>query len=195
MAIDYNRRIASPAQGGGLSQYWERLLAFLIGSERGDRDQGTVEFALPSELGGAARPGFPIVARGYDRLAVDQSIAELQMELAEADRELAEVRNRLDTADEVQTELKRIGEQTSSVLIAAYEQRDVILREGREQAQSAVAEAGARASAMVADGEARLRALETRTEAVQRERDRLLREIRTVSSGLAAVVDSVETSP
>lgn len=193
MAIDYNRRIASPAREGGPSQWWERLLAFLRRPDRGDRDQATAE--LEAVLSAPARPQFPIVARGYDRAAVDQSLAELQMELAEADRELTEVRNRLDAADEVQTELKRIGEQTSSVLISAYEQREVILREAREEAQSAVAEASAKASAMVADTEARLRELEARTETVQRERDRLLEEIRSVSSGLAAVVDSVEPRP
>jgi hypothetical protein len=190
MAIDYHRRIASPSPA---SQVWERLLAFLRGPEAGDRDEGTADFE--AVLSAPAPPQFPIVARGYDRAAVDQSIAELQLELAEADRELAEARNRLDAADEVPSELKRIGEQTSSVLIAAYEQRDAILREAREEAKSAVAEAGAKASALVADGETRLQELKTRTEAVQRERDRLLGELHAVSSGLAAVVESVEQAP
>lgn len=197
MAIEYNRRIASPTQEAGLSRWWERVTAFLRGSDHVPRDardpDATAEFALDAVLAATARPGFPIVPRGYDRAAVDESIAGLQAELTEADRELAEVRNRLEGADEVQTELKRIGEQTSSVLISAYEQRDVILREAREAAQSALAESGARASALVADGEARLRELEAKTATVQRERDRLLEEIRAVSAGLAAVADSVET--
>ncbi len=196
MAIEYNRQIASPAARGGLSQWWERVVAFLRVPDGGDRGQATAELeAVLSAPSAPARPGFRVVPRGYDRVAVDEFIGELQTELAEADRELADVRSRLDSTEEVETELKRIGEQTSSVLISAYEQRDVILREAREEAESAVAEAGVKASALVADGEVRLQELEARTEAVQRDRDRLLQEIRTVSASLTAVADSAEKPP
>jgi hypothetical protein len=198
MAIDYKRGMASASDGGGLGQWRERLVAFVRGPGPEDSEPfdpgATVEFGFEADLDAPPPPPpqFPLAPRGYDRVAVDEYIAELQRELAEADRELAEVRDRVDTPDEVQAELKRIGEQTSAVLIAAYEQRDEILRAAREEAERSVAEAAAKASSLVADGEARRRELEAANAGAYRERDRLLEEIRTVSAGLAALADSVE---
>jgi cell division septum initiation protein DivIVA len=153
----------------------ERWLAFARESE-----PGTQEHVL-------AR--FPIVRQGYDSPAVDEYIAELERELAEADRELAELRGRAPAPDEVTSELKRIGEQTSAVLIAAHEQRDAILREAKEEADRCVTEAKARASTIAADSQAALREMETRTEATRRERDRIFAEIRTFSSALTALIE------
>jgi cell division septum initiation protein DivIVA len=196
MAIDYKRGMASASEGGSLGQWRERLVAFMRGSGPEGSEpfdpQATAEFAVEPELDSPPPPQFPLAQRGYDRVAVDQFIAELQLELAEADRELAEVRSRVDSADEVQTELKRIGEQTSAVLIAAYEQRDEILRVAREEAENSVAEAAAKASALVADGEGRRRELEAQNQGAYQERERLLKEIRALSAGLAALADSVE---
>ena len=196
MAIEYKRGMASSSDGGPLGQWRERLVAFVRGSGPEDSEPfepgATAEFNLESDLEAPAPPRFPLAPRGYDRVAVDEFIAELELELAEADRELAEVRAGVDSADEVQAELKRIGEQTSAILIAAYEQRDEILRAAREEAESSVAEAVAKADALVADGEARRRELEAQNGAAYQERDRLLEEIRTVSAGLAALADSVE---
>ena len=142
---------------------------------------------------------FPVARNGYDRVAVDRHVAdldqhvvELERELNEVDRELAELRSRALSTDDVATEIRRIGEQTSEVLITAHEQRGEILRVAREEADRCVAEAQARARSIRVDGEARLRGLAAENEAALSERERLLGDLRGVSAALAGVVDAAE---
>lgn len=155
---------------------WEQQVATWV-----DEDQDSLEDILSR---------FPIVRQGYDCVAVDEYIAELERELSEVDRELAGLRGRASAPGEVESEIKRIGEQTSTVLIAANEQRETILREAREEAERLISEASAKANAVSAEGEARLRKIEAQHESTQRERDRLLEDVRAVSGALAELVDS-----
>jgi vacuolar-type H+-ATPase subunit H len=135
-------------------------------------------------------PRFPIARRGYHCAAVDTYVSELEQELAEVDHELAELRAQSAPRDEVSIQIKRVGEQTSAVLIAANEQRDEMLRGAREEADRCVAEATAKATLITAEGEARLRDLRSQHEAAEHDRDRLLDEVRRVSVALAALADS-----
>ena len=155
------------------------------------RDELWMEFAREAERGSEEEvlSRFPIVRRGYDCPAVDEYIAELEHELAQADRRFAEC-GQAPAADEVNNELKRIGEQTSAVLIAAHEQSDKILRTAREEANRCVAEAAAKATTLAADTEAQLRELELRKAATRHERDRLFDDIRRVSAALVALIES-----
>ena len=137
----------------------------------------------------AVLPRFATVRRGYDCVAVDEYLVELERELAEADQELAAMRGRALVADEVEAELKRIGEQTSAVLIAAHEQHDEILRTAREEAERRISEAAAQASALTSKAEAQLRELRDQKEATHRERDVLLADVRRVSAALAELAD------
>jgi hypothetical protein len=136
---------------------------------------------------------FPISRRGYHCAAVDTYISELEQELAEVDRELAELRAHSAPRDEVSIQIKRVGEQTSAVLIAANEQRDEMLRMAREEADRQVADATAKATLIAAESEARLRELHAQHAAAGRERDRLLEEVRSVSVALASLADSGRT--
>jgi cell division septum initiation protein DivIVA len=138
-------------------------------------------------------PRFPIARHGYDRIAVDGYVSELEQELAALDHELVELRARIDPAEEVASQIKRIGEQTSAVLMAANEQREEILRAARAEAERCVAEAGETARTLTEQGEVRLRELEAQTQAAQSERERLLGELRTISAALAAVADSAQS--
>ena len=158
------------------SQRTERWFAFAQEAESGPADE--------------VLPRFPIVRQGYDCPAVDEYITELERELAEADRELAEARGQAGPSEEVNRELKRIGEQTSAVLIAAHEQRDEILRSAREEADRSLAEAAARVTTLTNEAEARSRELEAKNTATRLERDRLLEDVRRVSAGLAALAES-----
>jgi cell division septum initiation protein DivIVA len=123
---------------------------------------------------------------------LDQHVADLERELNEVDRELAELRSHALSTDDVAGEIRRIGEQTSEVLITAHEQRGEILRVAREEADRCMAEAQARARSIRVEGEARLRGLAAENEAALRERDRLLGDLRGVSAALAGVVDAAE---
>lgn len=135
---------------------------------------------------------FPLARRGYDTVAVDEYVADLERELGALDRELAELRGQTAPAKEVESQIKRIGEQTSAVLMAAHEQREEILRTARDEAERTVAEATITARTVTEQSEARLRVLESQNEAARGERGRLLTEIRSISSALAAVADSAE---
>ena len=134
-------------------------------------------------------PRFPMSRQGYHCASVDEYVAELEQELGALSHELAQLRTQTETQDEVRSEIQRIGEQTSAVLIAAHEQREEILRLARVEADRAVADARTQASRLTAESEARLRELMSVGEAIQRERDRLLDEARSVSVSLAALVD------
>jgi hypothetical protein len=140
-------------------------------------------------VGEAVLARFPIARRGYDCVAVDELLWELEEELAGLRQEAVELRART-TSDEVADEIKRIGEQTSVVLIAAHEQREEILRAARAEAERCSAEARSKARAVTAEAEARARELEAQTEAIGQERQRLIDDVRLVSSALAAVADS-----
>lgn len=135
---------------------------------------------------------FPLARRGYDTVAVDDYVAGLERELSALDRELAELRGQTAPAEEVESQIKRIGEQTSAVLMAAHEQREEILRTARDEAERTVAAATTTARTVTEQSETRLRVLESQNEAARGERGRLLTEIRSISSALAAVADSAE---
>lgn len=147
-----------------------------------DEDQDTADLHL------ALR--FPLIRRGYDPVAVEEYVGSLERELAALDHELAELRGQ-GTPDEIADQIQRVGEQTSAVLMAAHEQRDEILRSAKAEAERCVAEAAASAKTITEQTEARVRAFETQNEAARHERDRLVAEIRTISTGLASVADSV----
>jgi DivIVA domain-containing protein len=198
MAAYDNRSLAldrSSKQRSRLGPVGKRLANALLGMETHDPRPAGWQLArrLRDERGSVGEevlPRFPMARRGYDCAAVDAHVAELERELAGVEAELADLRARSASADEMATEIKRIGEQTSTVLIAVQEQREEILRAARTEADRCVADATAKASAATAEGEARLRELEAQTEATCRQRDRLLEDARTVSAALAALADS-----
>jgi hypothetical protein len=136
-------------------------------------------------------PRFPVVRHGYHCATVEAHVGDLEQELAELDQELVELRAHRVPKDEVSDQIKRIGEQTSAVLIAANEQRGEILREAREEADRRVVEATTKATLITSEGEARLRELHAQHEAARIERDRLLDQVRNISVALASLAGPV----
>jgi cell division septum initiation protein DivIVA len=133
---------------------------------------------------------FPWSLRGYRRSAVDQHIAELESELSQLDRELAELQAAATLREEVANEMRRIGEETAGVLIEAHNRREAIERAAEQEAQRVVGDATARATAIRAESEARVRELEAQREAVHQERDRLLENALAASTAIAEAVHS-----
>jgi hypothetical protein len=86
-------------------------------------------------------------------------------------------------------ELERIGEQTASILVVAHDQAHETTRLAQEQAERCVADAAANAVAMTEEAKQRLRDLDNETDAVWRERERLLVDVRVVSAALANLAD------
>jgi hypothetical protein len=141
----------------------------------------------PAKANGAQPPArgedadsarFPLAPFGYNRTAVDEHLAELE-------RELAELRGQQAPMASITDELERIGEQTASILVVAHDQANETTRLAQEQAERCVADAAANAVQMTADAKAKLRDLDAETDAVWRERERLLEDVRVVSAALA----------
>ena len=65
--------------------------------------------------------GAMMARQGYDCVAVDEHVADLERELIELDRELADLRARTPSGRQVEAEIHRIGEQTSTILLAAHD--------------------------------------------------------------------------
>ena len=84
--------------------------------------------------------------------------------------------------------MRRIGEETASVLIEAHSRREAIERAAQEEAQRLLADATARANTITAESEARVRALEAQHTSAHQERDRLLENALAASAAIAEVV-------
>ena len=125
---------------------------------------------------------FPLAPFGYNRTAVDEQIARLE-------RELDELRAKHEPMGSITDELERIGEQTASILVVAHDQAHETTRLAEQQAERCVADAAANAVHITAEAKAKLRDLDAETDAVWRERERLLEDVRVVSTALANLAD------
>jgi cell division septum initiation protein DivIVA len=134
----------------------------------------------PAESEEASR--FPLAPFGYNRAAVDEHLAGME-------RELSELRAKHQPMASITHELERIGEQTASILVVAHDQAHETTRVAQEQAERCVADAAANAVAITAEAKERLRELDNETDAVWRERERLLEDVRVVSAALANLAD------
>lgn len=137
-------------------------------------------------------PRFPLAPFGYNRVAVDEELAELERALAERERELIELREQEKPPLSINEEIERLGEQTASILVVAHDQAHETTRRAQEQAERCIADAAANAIDITSEAKARLRELDEETDAVWRERARLLEDTRTVSAHLATLVQEAE---
>jgi cell division septum initiation protein DivIVA len=136
--------------------------------------------AEPVEDPGHGR--FPTAALGYNRQAVDRHVAELETVIDG-------LRVKLGEPVSISEEIERLGEQTSAILVVAHDKASETARRAQEQAARAVREASRDAERITADAERRLRELDEETDAVWQERERLLDDVRVVSSALASLAD------
>jgi hypothetical protein len=121
---------------------------------------------------------FPVAPFGYSRTAVDEHVTKLE-------RELEQLRARQGPMASITDELERIGEQTASILVVAHDQAHETTRLAEEQAERCVADAAANAVQITAEAKAKLRDIDAETDAIWRERERLLEDVRVVSAALA----------
>ena len=106
--------------------------------------------------------------------------------LAALERKLDELRSKREPLGSITNELERIGEQTASILVVAHDQAHETTRVAQEQAERCVADAAANAVAMREEAKQRLGDLDNETDAIWRERERLLEDVRVVSAALPA---------
>ena len=131
----------------------------------------------------AADVDFPVVRRGYDRLAVDayvkrtsQLVAELQ---ATRSPEAA-----------VRRAIERMGEQTSGILQRAHDTAEQITAQSRAEAEDRLEVARQEAAQIAAAGEQRLKDLDAETDRIWAERLRIVEDARELAGQLTALAQS-----
>lgn len=146
---------------------------------------------------GALPPRFPIARQGYDRAIVDQRFAELEQEVIELDRELANLQALTPLRSEAVADTDRIGKEVSAILLAAHESAGETRRLAEAEADRRIADAESRARAITGDANHELRRLQDEMASLQRERNQLLDDIRRIADGLRALADkpSEDLSP
>jgi cell division septum initiation protein DivIVA len=125
---------------------------------------------------------FPVVRSGYDRDAVDAYLNELE-------QEIDELRASRNSDEAVSTEIKRIGEQAAAILQTAHQQAAETTRKAREEAEKCLSDAAANAISMKDEAKSKLRELDTETDAVWRERSRLIEDVRSVATTLFSLAE------
>src|SRR5579862_5822729 len=128
---------------------------------------------------------FPVVLRGYDRIAVDayvrktsQLVAELQ---ATRSPEAA-----------VRRALERVGEEVSGILQRAHETGARITAQSRSEAEDRLETARREAGQIVSRAEERVRELDAETERIWAERHRIVEDTRELARELLSLTDSAD---
>jgi DivIVA protein len=124
---------------------------------------------------------FPVSPLGYHRGAVDERIAALENELEELRNENSQI--------SITEEIEKLGEQTASILVVAHDQAHETTRQAQQQAERCIADAAANAVAMTEQAKRNLREIDNETDAVWRERARLLDDARSVGLSLIALAE------
>jgi uncharacterized protein with HEPN domain len=131
----------------------------------------------------AADVDFPIVLRGYDRLAVDayvrttsQLVAELQ---ASRSPEAA-----------VRRALERVGEQISGILQRAHDTAEDITVQSRREAEERLEIARAEADQITSGARERVKDLDTETDRIWAERQRIVDDTRELARQLLSLAES-----
>jgi len=131
----------------------------------------------------AADVDFPVVLRGYDRIAVDayvertsQLVAELQ---ATRSPEAA-----------VRRALERVGEQIAGVLQRAHDTSGQITAQSRREAEDRLDVARGEAVKITAAAEQRLKDIDADTDRIWSERMRIVEDARQLARELLALADS-----
>jgi ElaB/YqjD/DUF883 family membrane-anchored ribosome-binding protein len=126
---------------------------------------------------------FPLVLRGYDRLAVDayvrktsQLVAELQ---ATRSPEAA-----------VRRALERVGDEVSGILQRAHDTAEQITAQSRREAEDRLEQAREEARRIAASGEQRIKDLDSDADRIWAERLRIIDDARELAGQLIALADA-----
>jgi hypothetical protein len=161
---------------------------------RPPQDHGmSPEYGVPEPYGAPYSepplPRFPISRQGYDCDAVDAHVAELEVELAELERQLNEARLQVSAKSEVAREIDRIGEQTSAILVAAHDEAQQTVRLAESHANTMIADAASYAAALTEEANAQKHTIEEETRSIARRRECLIEDVRHTAKALTSLAE------
>ena len=131
----------------------------------------------------AADVAFPVVLRGYDRLAVDAYVKRTS-------RLVAELQATRSPEAAVRRAIERMGEQTSGILQRAHDTAEQITAQSRAEAEDRLQVACQEAAQIAAAGEQRLKDLDADADRIWAERLRLVEDARELAGQLTALARS-----
>src|SRR5690348_7279437 len=172
-------------------------LAASPGNVRGmpDQSSASTEHALMQEITAplttlpddpvpvAASVDFPVVLRGYDRIAVDAYVkktSQLVAELQATRSPEAAVRRALD----------RVGGEVSGILQRAHETASEITSQSRSEAEDRLESARQEAERIVGAARTEVQELDAETDRVWAERQRIVEDARDLARQLLGLADS-----
>jgi hypothetical protein len=134
-------------------------------------------------------PRFPISRQGYDCDVVDAHLTELELEMAEMERQLGEARLQASSKHEVAREIDRIGEQTSAILVAAHDEANQTVRLAEAHANTVISDAASYAATLTEEANRQRRTVEQQTHLLDRTRKCLMDDVRRTAEALHALAD------
>ena len=132
-------------------------------------------------------PRFPLARSGYECAAVDEHIEMLERELEDLETEVEQLRTHTPAHNEVEAEIKRIGEQTSTILLAAHDKAKETTRQAQEQADKCMADAAANAIRITEEANRKKADVEVELRQLSAERSRLLADMEALAGTLSTV--------
>jgi hypothetical protein len=187
------KRRASGSRFGDLSDRFARAFSAngRTDGEADENDLGYVEHGEREMAWDDVLPRFPITRQGYECRAVDEHVADLEQELNDLEREIGELKARaIPPRADVSSEIQRIGEQTSAILVAAHEQAAQTRQEAQEQADRCVAEAASNAVSITAEANRRLQDLQVQALALRHEHVKMLDDMRDLAATVTSVAEA-----
>jgi hypothetical protein len=160
-----------------------------------DQSSAATEHAILSEIAAplatlpddpvplAADVDFPIVLRGYDRLAVDAYVRKTS-------QLVAELQTTHSPEAAVRRALERVGEEISGVLQSAHETANQITRQSRSEAEGRLEVARREAVEITAEARARVNDLDVETDRIWAERQRIVEDARELARQLMTLADA-----
>jgi cell division septum initiation protein DivIVA len=126
---------------------------------------------------------FPVVMRGYDRVAVDAYVKRMSQLVAELDA------GRSPEAA-IRRAIERVGEQISGILQRAHDSAGQMIARSRVEAEDRLEVSCQEAALMAAAGEQRRRDLDADTDRIWAERLRIVEDARGLADQLIALAES-----
>lgn len=131
----------------------------------------------------AADVEFPVVLRGYDRIAVDAYVKRTS-------QLVAELQTTRSPEAAVRRALERVGEEVSGILQRAHESAQKITVHSRAEAEDRLERARSEAQEITADAERRVADLDAETDAIWAERRRIVTDVNALASQLTELAES-----